>query len=332
MKTKKQDIAIIGAGISGLSLANMLIGLANVRVFEKSRGFGGRIATRYSENFEFDHGAQFFTIKTDKFKKFMQPLLDKGVVDVWKAKFVEINANNITHKTEWNSNYPHYVGVPRMNMVCKHLAHSLDITLETEVKRIERLGEYKWQLFNSNNDVLGKFDWVISSIPSFQAHKLLPSEFAYHDYLKSVKMLGCYSLMLGFENRLDIEWDAALVKNSNISWISHNSSKPGRKTLNSIVALTSNKWAEENMEASIDSVKADMLETLLHIIKYKKDNLIRCEIHRWRYANVGKNTKYKYLLNQNNKLAAIGDWCISGRIESGFLSANALYSKLTNII
>ena len=47
------NIAIIGAGISGLSLANMLNGIANVKIFEKSRGLGGRIATRrfYNEDF-----------------------------------------------------------------------------------------------------------------------------------------------------------------------------------------------------------------------------------------------------------------------------------------
>ena len=73
MITKKQNIAIIGAGISGLSLANMLKDIANVKVFEKSRGFGGRVATRYSEDFEFDHGAQFFTIKTNNLTiKFFQ--------------------------------------------------------------------------------------------------------------------------------------------------------------------------------------------------------------------------------------------------------------------
>ena len=138
MITKKQNIAIIGAGISGLSLANMLKDIANVKVFEKSRGFGGRVATRYSEDFEFDHGAQFFTIKTNKFQKFMQPLIDQGIVDVWKAKFVEIDGNNTSNKKQWNLNYPHYVGVPRMNQVCKYLARGLDTTLEIEVNKIKK--------------------------------------------------------------------------------------------------------------------------------------------------------------------------------------------------
>lgn len=79
MTTKKQDIAIIVSGISGVSIGNMLNHIANVTIFEKSRGVGGRIATRYIGNFEFDHGTQFFTIKTDGFQKFIQPLIDQGI-------------------------------------------------------------------------------------------------------------------------------------------------------------------------------------------------------------------------------------------------------------
>ncbi len=328
------NIAIIGAGISGLSLANMLNGIANVKIFEKSRGFGGRIATRrfYNEDFEFDHGAQFFTIKTDQFKKFMQPLIDQGIANVWNAKFVEIDGNNIKYQKEWNLNYPHYVGVPKMNEIGKYLANNLEVILETEVKKIEKSNKNKWRLFDINSISLGDFDWVISSAPVLQTQILLPKEFTYHNYLKFRKMLGCYSLMLGFENRLNINWDVALVKNSEISWISNNSSKPERKSLNAIVALSSNEWADKNMESEIEEIKREMLKTIFPIIKYKDDELIKCEIHRWRYANIAKNNKYKYLLDIDNRLAAIGDWCIRGTIESGFLSANALYNELIKII
>ena len=88
----------------------------------------------------------------------------------------------------------------------------------------------------------------------------------------------------------------------------------------------------KNMESEIEEIKREMLKTIFPIIKYKDDELIKCEIHRWRYANIAKNNKYKYLLDIDNRLAAIGDWCIRGTIESGFLSANALYNELIKII
>ena len=51
-------IAIIGAGLSGLTAAHDLKEHANVTLYEKSRGVGGRLATRRAEPFSFDHGAQ----------------------------------------------------------------------------------------------------------------------------------------------------------------------------------------------------------------------------------------------------------------------------------
>ncbi|MFZ9092741.1 MAG: NAD(P)-binding protein [Planctomycetaceae bacterium] len=43
-----KSVAIIGAGLSGLTLANRLQNRAEVTVFEKSGGFGGRMATRHA--------------------------------------------------------------------------------------------------------------------------------------------------------------------------------------------------------------------------------------------------------------------------------------------
>lgn len=74
----KLRIAIVGAGISGIILANELKKVAAVKIFEKSRGVGGRMSTRYSEQFSFDHGAQCFTARTKAFQKFLQPHIVKG--------------------------------------------------------------------------------------------------------------------------------------------------------------------------------------------------------------------------------------------------------------
>ena len=63
-------IAIIGAGIAGLTCAHMLKKY-NPIIFEKSRGIGGRLATRYSDQYQFDHGAQYFTVKDKEFDKFL---------------------------------------------------------------------------------------------------------------------------------------------------------------------------------------------------------------------------------------------------------------------
>ena len=78
-------VAVIGAGLSGLVVARRLKGVADIVLFEKSRGAGGRIATRYAGDFEFDHGAQFFTARTESFRKFLEPFIVDGTVADWPA-------------------------------------------------------------------------------------------------------------------------------------------------------------------------------------------------------------------------------------------------------
>ena len=62
-------IAILGCGIAGLSAARELRrNGVDVKLFDKSRGVGGRMSTRYAGVWEFDHGAQFFTAQNADFK------------------------------------------------------------------------------------------------------------------------------------------------------------------------------------------------------------------------------------------------------------------------
>ena len=85
-----KTVAIIGAGLSGLTLANALSPIANVTVFEKSRGVGGRMSTRRAAPYEFDHGAQYFTAKSREFMAFIEGYARSGVTHEWPIPFEEI--------------------------------------------------------------------------------------------------------------------------------------------------------------------------------------------------------------------------------------------------
>ena len=80
-------IAIIGAGISGLSCASQLqqAGI-NVTLFDKSRGTGGRMSTRRGEGWQCDHGAQYFTARDPAFRAEVARWQAAGVAAPWQPR------------------------------------------------------------------------------------------------------------------------------------------------------------------------------------------------------------------------------------------------------
>ena len=319
-------VAIIGAGISGLSLAQLLSAKAKVTIFEKSRAPGGRMATRRAQSYAFDHGTQFFTVKTNEFKSFINPLLQAGCIEPWQAKFAEISKDKILRFTQWQADHhQHYVGVPGMNAVGKYLARGLEVKYSTKVETI--LTAKSWRLFDDEKQYLGEYDLVVFACPAMQAYSLAPDFFEFKANL-AVKMLGCYALMLGFDNDLAFPFDAALVKESIISWISVNSSKPRRKNDTSILVTSTNMWADAHIDDDLDILMPQLLAAAstavgldLSIAKHKA-------LHRWRFANISRQSNQVYF-DKRNGLAAIGDWTIHGRVESAFHSALSLFKALS---
>ena len=105
-------IAIIGAGLSGLSTAHFLQNHAEVTLFEKACDVSGRISTRCAEPYFFDHGAQYFTARTKAFQDFIQPLINQGIIARWNARYVKFHSDKIIERKNWIDDEPRYVGVP----------------------------------------------------------------------------------------------------------------------------------------------------------------------------------------------------------------------------
>lgn len=326
-----KNIAIIGAGLAGLALAKQLQPYAHVQLFEKSRGVSGRMSTRRSLPYHFDHGAQFFTAQTPAFKAFLQPLLEQGVVRVWHAKFAEFNGS-VLHKTrQWDDDFPHYVGAPAMNAMNKFLATDLHVTTGTRITRIEKMATNnspQWLLHDENGQTYGHFDWVISSAPAEQTAALMPADFAHHQHVAATKMQACFALMLGFEKPLTLDFQAAKVNQADISWISVNSSKPQRPEGYSLLVHSTNAWADAHIDDDKDDVINYLCQQTVDVIGRSLDSANHKAVHGWRYANLPTQPEHEVLIDHANQLAACGDWCIKGKVEAAFSSSQALGNAL----
>jgi renalase len=326
---KKPSIAIVGAGFSGIILAHKLKNFGEVKIFEKARGVGGRMSSRVKDDFNFDFGAQFFYAKTAEFREFLKPFIEQKIIMPWCGNFAEIDNYKINYIREWPAEKNHFVPAVKMNQFCKELSRDLDISLQTRVAKIEK-NQKKWQVFDDKNEFLGEFDWLFFSIPAPQLLELIPQNCNFFEATKNIKMMGCFALMLGLEKPLKIPYDVALVKNSIISWISSESSKPQRKNSASYTILARNDWSDHNIEKDIEEVKKQLIAEFAKIIQQPLDNIIHQDIHRWRYANIAKQeNNVKFFIDNKMQLGACGDWLIHGRVEACYSSASALLNEIS---
>ncbi len=322
-------IAIVGAGITGLTLARGLTRDHDVTVYEKSRGPGGRMATRYADRFEFDHGAQFFTARSRAFRELIAPLVRDGLVAPWQARYAEISGTTVTTHSRWGNDEPRYVGVPRMNVIGKTLASGIDVQYGLRVGRLEQTaGSWMLELIDPSGSARGaSADWVFVCIPLPQASALLAGNAAFGRAVGDRKMLGCHAVMLGFDTAPDLPFDAAAVSEADISWIALNSSKPGRVSEAAMVVHASNDWSEANLALDDAAVLDHMLGELSRVTGLDARLARHRAVHRWRYANAPYVPSATHWLDAGAGLGAAGDWWIRGRVEFAFESARALLDE-----
>jgi predicted NAD/FAD-dependent oxidoreductase len=141
-------------------------------------------------------------------------------------------------------------------------------------------------------------------------------------------MHACFALLLGFDEPLDLTWDAALVHDADISWVSVNSSKPGRPASFSFVAHSTNAWADAHVDEDAALVRRHLTDEFRKVTGIDAAAAACIDLHRWRYANVDKQDGEPYALDAGRRLALCGDWFVRGRVEGAFTSARALAERL----
>ena len=138
-------------------------------------------------------------------------------------------------------------------------------------------------------------------------------------------MQGCFSLMLGFANKLQLDFDAALVRGADISWISVNNSKPDRNDKSCLLIHSTNKWADAHIDDDRTEVLNYLRQETSEIIGHDLSIAEHQAVHGWRYANIQtQQNDITHFFDQDNNIGVCGDWFIKGRVEAAFTSAHDL--------
>jgi predicted NAD/FAD-dependent oxidoreductase len=323
-----KSVAIIGAGLSGLTLATRLQHHAEVMVLEKSGGFGGRLATRRAGPYQFDHGAQYFTARSAEFRQFLLDYCDQGLLHDWQPRTLTLGNEQKPYTRPWFE--PHWTAAPGMSSLGKNLARNQRVELNAQVTGIDAASD-RWLVKLQSGEQRGPFDWIVSTAPAPQTRNLLPADFQGARALSGLELAGCFSLMLGYRSPPPLSLQAAKVKDSPIGWLALDSSKPGRDSSSSLLVQTTNHWADNHLDKPLAEVQQQLLAELTRLLP-RLPEPDHADIHRWRYAAAGTPLQQDFLLDEGRQLAACGDWCLGARVEAAFTSANRLAARLTDLL
>lgn len=321
MTLKPKKIAIIGAGLAGVTAANTLAAYYQVQLFEKSRGAGGRMSSRRLEPFQFNHGAQFFTARSDDFNAVLASAQAQGIVAPWSPRLITLDPNAAPFKRTWFET--HYVATAGMNGLAKYLAADLPLNLECEITRLVRV-DASWFVVEANGNQHGPFDWVICAAPAPQTRALLPNWFSAFNQLDAVQFSACFALMLGFSQPVEFGFDAATIKNSAVAWAATTTSK----THSALLVHSENSWAGMHIEQDLQWVQQAMLAELIRVLPKPLPTPNHLQVHRWRFARCEAPLSQTYLLDGENGLGVCGDWCGGNRVEDAFTSGMSLANRL----
>lgn len=273
---------IVGAGISGLLAARELRQAGvEVTILDKGRGVGGRMATRRVGDAVFDHGAQFFTVRGERFGSLVQGWLRDGSAEEWSRGFPSPRQNA-------PDGHPRYRGSKGMTSIPKSLAKGLEVHTGERVERLEQKDE-GWLLTTDSQEEYSAESLILTP-PAPQSLALAHSgsfRLAEADFesLSRLSYDPCLALMAQLRGESPVPEPGGLqIKSEPLDWISDNS----RKGISEVPALTIHAgpgYSREHYDDPPEEIEQDLLRLAGQALgEGFADRVSQTSLRRWRYS------------------------------------------------
>ncbi|HSX87238.1 MAG TPA: NAD(P)/FAD-dependent oxidoreductase [Pseudomonas sp.] len=326
MTAAQAPIAIIGTGIAGLSAAQVLHAAGHeIQLFEKSRGSGGRMASKRSDAGALDLGAQYFTARDRRFVEAVQQWQTRGWVSEWSPNLYHCKEGLLSASPD---EQVRWVGSPRMSAITRAMLGALAVHFSCRITEVFR-GERHWHLLDAEGKSHGPFSHVIVATPAPQATALLASAPKLASAAATVTMEPTWAVALAFANPLDSPVEGCFVQDSPLDWLARNRSKPGRDTsMDTWVLHATSTWSKQHLDLSKEAVIEQLHGAFAELIGCAMPAPTFSLAHRWLYARPASAHQWGVLADADLGLYACGDWCLSGRVEGAWLSGQETARKL----
>ncbi len=323
-----ESCVVVGAGISGLLAARELSEAGwRVTLLDKGRGVGGRMATRRMGGAGFDHGAQFFTVRDERFEGLVDDWLAAGAAAEWSRGFADAAG------TANPDGHPRYRGSEGMTSIPKHLAESLDVRTGERVVSVNRDGDGWTVACESGLSVSGEALLLTAPVPQSLALAGSGNYGLSEDargQLEGISYDPCLAVMALLEGESPVpEPGGVQIKDEPLDWIGDNATK-GISDRPALTIHGGPQWSREHY----DDGEAEVTSALLALAGERLGanlaaSAVETSLARWRYSWVTSSHEEPCLVaSEDPPLIFCGDGFGKPKVEGAALSGLAAADSL----
>ena len=322
-----KSVLVIGAGMSGLSAAARLVeaGLS-VTLLDKGWAPGGRMATRRivlenGQTLRVDHGAQFFTARSEPFKDAVAAWQAEGLVSPWCSGFPKTASSPAP-----SGGHPRFMSPRGMNAIPALLAKGLDLHQKQVVTHVAHDGD-AW-IVTTDTQQTWSADALLITSPVPQTLSLLdasdhPLPRAVREELEAITYHCCLAVMAVLDGPSGLPDPGAIQFHAEpVDWIADARTKGTIKEGFAVTIHGAPLFSREHFEGDRKIAGALLLESCRTLLQSK---VLDVSIHGWRFA--APVTQYPQrclsLLGETAPLVLAGDAFGECRVEGAFLSGCA---------
>lgn len=309
------NVGIVGAGMCGLAAARYLHRSGHqVTVYEKSKGVGGRLATRRQNGFVWDTGATSIAPRGKSIEQVMLHELDTdGLIAIEKPIYTH---SGLRVTPGHASGTPRYTYRDGNTTFAKRLCEGIDVRLSTQVDEIEKID----QSFRIGTDV---FDALILTPPIPQSGLLLWN-IGESRPMANVRYRPCISIVLGFQAELPTTNYHALLDVEQVhplTWVCLESVKSPNRAPEGCSALGlqfNSSFSHSQYERADESLIETAVSYVERLYGPSFQTPMASSVMRWKYSQPESLATFEHVNPPGSKLLIASDALLGGHVEDAF--------------